>query len=403
VENYIKICKWYGNADSPVLFMIDDLANVWVDTNGNGKVDLGEDWGYAKNSENSSFKFLNEKILKDFPKVKATFFTPVGIRVGIIGNPTIKSVSKMINCDEETKAFFRNIHNDPRFEIAYHGTTHGRVGKTNRDFKQEWELFNSLEEAITAVSYGKEIYKDVFGQYPKGGKYCGYSSNIFSDDSIDKAGFLWWSRYWNKKAVEIKTSKISGGDSNPITNFDIKVFGENHVLDIPSTVRGSLLTGILNVKFNSIKSIIKFIFRKYLVYRKMGQIKYLIENKLIISIQEHIAPARDDGNRQIPNIFDDIKSLHFILNYLKRKNMWYCNATELAEYYYCRENSEIDINNNKFKIHFSNKKNISNKLITLFINDSFYQKVKTPDNMIFDIKSSIVSIPILSGEYELLI
>ena len=47
----IEVCKWYQNADSPVLFMIDDLANLWVDINGDGKVDLGEDWGYAKDSE----------------------------------------------------------------------------------------------------------------------------------------------------------------------------------------------------------------------------------------------------------------------------------------------------------------------------------------------------------------
>ena len=126
----ISICKWYNNAVSPVLLFIDDLANVWVDVNGNGEIDMEEDWGYGKNGENSSFRFLNEAILKDFPYVKTTFFVPVGIRCGMIEAPEIKSISKFINCDEETKAFFKAVNDNEKFEIAYHGTTHGKPGKT---------------------------------------------------------------------------------------------------------------------------------------------------------------------------------------------------------------------------------------------------------------------------------
>ena len=54
----IEVCKWYKNAAVPVIFMIDDLANVWVDTNGNGVIDPGEDWGYAKKEEHSSFRYF---------------------------------------------------------------------------------------------------------------------------------------------------------------------------------------------------------------------------------------------------------------------------------------------------------------------------------------------------------
>ena len=37
--------KWKNNADSPVLFLIDDLANKWVDITNDGKIEPEQDWG----------------------------------------------------------------------------------------------------------------------------------------------------------------------------------------------------------------------------------------------------------------------------------------------------------------------------------------------------------------------
>lgn len=353
----ISICKWYNNAISPVLFLIDDLANVWIDTNGNGIIDLEEDWGYGKNGKNSSFKFLNRVILEDFPDIKSTFFVPVGIRVGIIENTKIKSISKMINCDEETKDFFKSINDDEKFEIAYHGTTHGKVGKTRNDFKQEWELFKSIDDAVETINMGKKVYKDVFGYYPKGGKYCGYKTNEFSDESIDKTDFLWWCRYYNKGLLD---------DLNSLTNLDIKIFGDNQVIDIPSTLNGSLFTGIFNPNKKTLKRIAKIILRNYLLKKELSEIDYLLKNNLVISIQEHISPARDDERRQSPNIFDDKESLRYIFNYLKNKNVWYCTGTELAEYYILRNNIKfIKVNSSAFNIKYIGKRELSNMIISI--------------------------------------
>lgn len=394
----IEVCKWYNNADSPVLFMIDDLANVWIDTNGNGKIDLGEDWGYAKDGEYSSFNFLNDEILNDYPDVKVTFFTPVGIRVGIIENPSIKSVSKMINCDEETKTFFKYINDNPKYEIAYHGTSHGRVGKTNNDFKQEWELFNTLEEAIETIEKGKEIYKDVFGYYPRGGKYCGYKSNEFSDESIDKTDFLWWSRYWNRGIYENKSCSIGGSDFNKLTNYDVKNFGNSNVIDIPSTLNGGLLTGILNYNSKTIRGILK----KILIKMKLKQVDYLLRNRLVISIQEHIAPSRDDGGRQTPNIFDDKSSLKCIFNYFKGRNLWYCTGTELAEYVYLRDNVKlIKTCDNRFSINIGIKKNISKDKLTFKIDRYEDFVLNMPNGKVLQMNNNIINIPILPGEYRI--
>lgn len=79
------------------------------------------------------------------------------------------------------------------------------------------------------------------GEFPKGGKYCGYRSNSFSDESIDKSGFLWWCRYWQPGAVEIHLSNPyeTGVDQDPLTAYLPKFFGDNNVVDIPSTLNSA--------------------------------------------------------------------------------------------------------------------------------------------------------------------
>ncbi|HDR5348744.1 hypothetical protein ACTFPA_15895 [Bacillus cereus group sp. MYBK59-1] len=399
----ISVAKWLNNADAPVLFMIDDLANVWVDLDKNGKLALGGDWGFWKNEKNSSFRYLNEVILNEFSEVKVTFFVPVGTRVGMIKNPVLPSVSKKINADEETKKFFREIHEDSRFEIAYHGTTHGEVGETNLDFKQEWELFGDLEEAIRVIEQGKEIYKDAIGLNPYGGKYCGYTSNEFSDSSIDKTGFTWWCRYWNRGIEDEIIPHITGNDTDKKSNFDIKRFGENQVVDIPSTVNGALLTSVLNSNLTTFKGIAKKILKCVLVRKKLKEIDYLVENNLVISIQEHIAPSRDDGRIQTPNIFDDEKSLKTIFKYLKNKNIWYCTGTELAEYVRVRDNIKIIPKTDKdsFEIDFSLEESVSEKIITLIINMDCVDKIILPNGNRVKVVNQKVNIPITRGVYKL--
>ncbi|MBP0725124.1 hypothetical protein J5Y03_07950 [Bacillus sp. RG28] len=399
----VEICKWFNNADCPVLLMVDDLANVWVDTNCNGELDLGEDWGYWKNADNSSFRYLNEVVLKNFPEVKTTFFVPVGRRLGMIKNSSIPSISERIDCDEETKSFFRDIHQNPKYEIAYHGTTHGQVGNTNLDFIQEWELFNSLEEAVQTIEYGKKIYENAIGVMPKGGKYCGYASNQFSDTSIDHTDFLWWCRYWNRGVEEEIVPDFTGKDGNPLTNYDVKFFGENNVIDIPSTVNGALLTGIYNSNFKSIKGIAKRILKTYLIYKKLEQIDYLLMNKLVISIQEHIAPSRDDGRRQSPNIFDDTESLKRIFEYLNTKNVWYCTGTELAKYVCLRENICItSVDTNSFIVQQKISKGVEPGVITVNFDERKDFKLVLPDQSVIYVEGSICNLPIQDGEYSII-
>lgn len=392
----IEICKWYKNVNSPVLFFIDDFANVWIDSNNNGEIDQGEDWGYAKFHENSSLNFLKNSILKNFISVKTTFFVPVGLRNGMLNNPKIGFYSKLINCDKETKEFFNSINKDEKFEIAYHGTFHNKL-TSDEKIIPEWVSYKNINEAIKVINNGKEIYKDVFGFYPRGGKYCGYATNEFSDESIDKTGFMWWCRKWNRGIYNLNKNL------NPKELFDITIFGENKLIDIPSTIDGGLFSGNLKSNTKTLKGLVKSILKKKLLNKKLQQIDYLLDNKLIISIQEHIAPSRDDGKRQSPNIFDDRESLIYIFDYLKNKNVWYCTGTELAEYYWIRENIKIEIID---KYCFSIKKCyvkelVSNK-VSIKINDEEVKEIMQPDGTKIHKNNNCFNLDIIEGNYTII-
>lgn len=394
----MEICKWKYNADSPVMFMIDDLCNSWVDTNGNCKIDRGEDFGHGMYFENSSMRYLEEEILNSFPKVKVNFYVPVGKRIGMLLNSSIKIYSAPINENKEISDFFKNIHKNPRYELSYHGLTHGKVFEKASDQLQEWECYNSLDEALETISIGKSIFKEVTGEYPKGGKYCGYTGDKYGDESIDKSDFLWWHRHWNGGIEEECSDLFCGKDKNKLTSFDIKEFGENKIIDIPSTFSGYSF----NIYGKSkLKNLIKLFLKPLVMKKKKRKINFILKNKLILSIQEHICPARDDGKKQTPNIFDDKKSLIRIFKYLKNKNVWYCTGTELAEYYYLRKNLIIIKDQNSININTKNiKKNISNKEITIKLNKN-YEEIIYPNGKKQKINNKIVTIDIIDGNYSL--
>jgi hypothetical protein len=359
----IDKAKWHNNADAPVIFMIDDFCNRWVDLNNNGKIDPGEDWGAARDSDNSSFSYIKREFLDRYPEIKVTFFTPVGKRCNVIEPPLCNCYSGAINDDEGTKAFFRQIHHDKRFEIAYHGVTHGIPGKTIGEFQQEWLTFKTVDEAIDQIEKGKRIYLDTFGEYPKGGKYCGYMHNEFSDESIDKTGFLWWCRDWNRVQHYMPYVEC----------FEPSYFGSNEVIDIPSTIEGNLcsMRKYESKMIRLAQKILKPLLRK----RKLRLIIERLRKREVISIQEHIAPSRADKITQIPNIYDDKDSLCFIFEFLKRRNVWFATGTEVAAYFDARERTDlVPHGEESFKIRYSGR--FKKPALTLFLKINSVKKRK---------------------------
>jgi len=337
---YIKISKWKNNAFSPVVFMIDDIANVVMKKSQSDALRIGEDWGHFGREKNSMWSFLFDNLLSKFPEVKTTFFLVTESRAPMCLHESY-TYTEDIEKDNHFKEFLKYLDKNPNIELAYHGTSHGKAAEEYDDFLQEWETFNSLSEATTQINRGKELFKNVLGHYPSGGKYCGYMAGDFGDESIANTHFKWWSYNYDY----LKWDK---NHENKEYTFDLNT--NRGVVNIPTTVDASTL---------SLKIVKKFFKRKYLkslylflMKRKTieGHIESLYQNREVISLYEHSSPYRTDKVIQYPNIVSDIDNLNYLFTLLSKKDVWYATCDELANYYLDREKVEIEEDNNNFKL-----------------------------------------------------
>ena len=353
----LQIAKWKDNVTAPVVFMVDDIANVSVKNSKSESLQIGEDWGQYGRDKNSMWDFLSKNLLDKFPHIKTTFFLVTDKRAPMALGEEY-SYTQKIDRDEKFIEFLRYLEAQPNIELAYHGTTHGEASIKHEDFLQEWETFTSLDMAVSEINRGEELFKKVLGRYANGGKYCGYEAGKFGDDSIAKAGFKWWCYHWDGVIWDrgVKDSKYS---------YDLEL--NQGVVDIPSTVDASTL---------SLKIVKKFFTRKYLkslylyiIKRKTVEkhIDSLYNRGEVISIQEHSSPYRTDGRIQYPNIVSDIDNLNYIFSFLAKKEVWYATCNELAEYYLARLNVTVKmIGNGVFQLLSESDLTIELTLVTPF-------------------------------------
>lgn len=347
----IEITKWRYNALSPVMFMIDDLANISIKKqNDSNDILIGEDWGHYTTQKNSMWDFLNQELYRYYPHIKTTFFLVVGKREPMVKGEKYTYADSIDDLDFVN--FLKYLNSKENIEIAYHGTTHGKCGKQLKDFKQEWESFSSLDEAISTIETGRNLYFKLTNTNFNGGKYCGYKKGKYGDESINKTNFTWWCRDWE------------GNNSldNDTKSCDIEYF--DNVIDIPSTVDGSFLSlKVPMFKKKYLKAIYMF-FRYGFTLEK--QINKLLDNNQVISIQEHSSPYRTDNIIQYPNIVSDMKNLKYIFSFLEDKDVWYATGSEIADYFSLYKNCEIIIKDNYFLFHTTKLLN-EGTIITLLI------------------------------------
>jgi peptidoglycan/xylan/chitin deacetylase (PgdA/CDA1 family) len=360
--------------------MVDDLTNAWHNRQGAASWEAGGDWGGGLDSPDAALAFLENGLLRDFPEVRATFFVVAGAISAYTHHQPFRYAAPL-DATEASRRFFRMLQADSRFELAYHGYNHGAPGATTQEFVQEWRGFVSREAAIEQTRRGLQIFRNATGETPRGGKYGGWEYKEFGDAAVSDLGFLWWCRDWMPRDV---SGAISDGYYEPA------FFGGNLVVALPSTVHGHLW--------------------------QRRQVDVLLARRQIISIEEHIAPVRPDELVQTPNIVDDLDELRRLYRYLRGKNVWHANCSDVAAYVVARENVIVhDVTLDGFSIRYTGS--LDRPQLTLLLDCSAlccarqrYIEVTTPDGRIlapdayqFDEHHyrHRMTIPVVSGHYGL--
>ena len=298
-------CKWKYGKQAPVVIMMDDLCNKYMTDRSDGGY-LGADWGGMCDAENSWYQFVKHNIFDKYPYVRMTCFLVTGRREDLIIDGK-SNISLAMDETEQFREFIKKLSKDEHIELAYHGYTHGHCSKDNNPdgFIQEWDTFVSVEDAVDVIAKGKKLYEDIVGESFKGGKYCGYRRNAFSDESIVRSGFLYWCRHWDNVQNGIN------GESLDMEMFD-------GVVDIPSSVDGNLFS-LREWKHLFTREYVKAMYRKLRYNVTLEKtLDGLVKNGQVISIQSHTSPIREDNKRQYPNVIDDIDNIIYILEYLKK-------------------------------------------------------------------------------------
>jgi peptidoglycan/xylan/chitin deacetylase (PgdA/CDA1 family) len=253
----------------------------------------------------SAMRFLEQRLLHDFPEARITFFTVAGpLSAYTLHQPF--SHAAALDETEETCAFFRSLAQDPRFELAYHGYNHGAAGVRSEDFAQEWTQFPSIAAALAQTRRGLDIFRRVTGTRPRGGKYGGWQYSESSEAVLDACGFSWWCRDWTPRDVAGLVDDAC---------YEPQFFGRNLLVALPTTLHGH--------------------------FWSRRQVDTLLARRQVIAITEHIAPVRPDGATQTPNVVDDIEDLRKLYRYLRGRNVWHATGSQIAAYVLARERSLI--------------------------------------------------------------
>lgn len=382
-----KIAKWFNNYQAPLVLMMDDLSDAYVEVYHES---YKNDWGYLCDANGSSFHFLKKELLEIYPYIKITFFIPY-LKHNVINENSQYRFKKFSLGDRLEYTNFLKKLDVQGHEIAHHGSNHGKyinenILSTVNNWKHEWELFEDIAAGIDITLNGVKKFKNICNIDVVGGKYCGYKTIDNSQTIIDKCNFL----YWCDRVNYLEK------------NFNESFFGKNNIISFPTNYRGNAFVRLSyktgNEKRDKIKNILKYLQPFYNVFSYI-QLYKLYKNKYVISIQEHSSPSTSAGTVQAPNIVTDIESLKKIFKFLKRFSIWYATCKEISKYIYVRENSKLIVKNDELIIYFKNNKNINNPVISV-VNESIFEIGN--NNKSFSSKKHnalyVVNLPVVNGK-----
>ncbi|MDB2373881.1 hypothetical protein N9W11_04915 [Psychrosphaera haliotis] len=329
----IKISKWSRGFRSPLLFMVDDLANIYFSREGG-------DWGGKTTEKDGLFSFLEEHFVARCSGLRFTFFLVAGVR-------TIQSSGDYDyarSCDVGAFPDFIKYIESKGHEIAYHGLTHGTL-LPNRQFVQEWSAFESLEEATETTQKGLSIVSKALGRTIRGGKFCGYESGSYGHNSLVENNIAWWFDKWDENELARPDGELIDSVFYFPSNVDCSRYGLEQIFNVP--LKKYLTSNYRSFFHGSIK-------------RKISKI---YQNQGIITLQEHTSPLRTDGVIQYPNVVSDKPQIQTILDYISDMSIWYATATEVYCYIMMRRNTKLLETDNELVIEFTGSSKLLNYLI----------------------------------------
>lgn len=328
----VRIAEWPGDAVSPVCLMVDDLTDGWIDRDGSGRPLGRNDWGAGMDERGSSLRFLADGLLSSHPEIRTTFFVPVA-RVEDVRPARYPCTFRPINERPEFVRFLRDLEADPRFECAYHGREHGVPGPVAAAYVPEFNQHETVADALGVLREGAQIWKDVFGEGPRGGKYPAYARGAHGDAAVNLARFAWWCRRWDRGLASV---------DDPAA-FHPRFFGEEAVVDVPSTVDGGLMT-LPPLEPRGPKAVA---YAGLVLLRSRSWIRShldaLLARRAVITVQQHITSSRPDGRRQAPNVHDDGRTLRTIFDHLRSHRVWHATCGEIAAYFATRERTHVSL------------------------------------------------------------
>lgn len=314
----VEKCKYFNDAQTACSLMIDDLVPVAVGIDDN--FGPQNDWGYFMNKENSLYNYFDKNLIKKFPEIRGSIFLPIDSHnhVSVSDGYMVKNRG----FDKEFINFLGRINN--RFEFAFHGIKHAwkdNNGKNIHEFDNIHQI--ELQEKQESLNLFLKSKKINF----KGGKFPGYKYNNHALSFIKNNHFTWWS--------------LDSNMLNTVSLFnDLKWDTDLNLITVPTNLSGDIFKNyyLRDSKRRLLSNLIKF----YKISHPTDYIKYLYENRLPITIQEHFQNQTTNGTRQPLNIFDDIWSLDQIYGLLRGLDIWHATCGEITDYYYTNQNTKIE-------------------------------------------------------------
>ncbi|MFA7329563.1 MAG: hypothetical protein WC326_00685 [Candidatus Delongbacteria bacterium] len=321
----LRVAAWPGGAAAPLNLMIDDLADVFVPARGCRGREC--DWGHLGRGADSAWRFVEERLLAPFPELRISLFIPVNRRPLV--EPPAGSRFHAIDERPEMREFLRTLAAHPRLECCYHGKDHFRGQGAARD--QEFRSYATLQAALDETRRGLEIWDRVFQSPPLGGKYPGYAGGELADAAVAACGFRWWCRRFNRRAIQ--------STDTPAAELAPTWFAAGAVLEMPSTLAGNVLPPYLREEWPKWPK--RFGQRRAMRRVVERQLEQLLREGLPLTVQEHVAPSREDGRRQRNNLQDDASALTQLLDHLRDKPVWHAHLTEIADHWRLREQTRF--------------------------------------------------------------